>query len=207
MLDKDTVRSIHKIYSGGTKHNNNGENLGFGFIHYALIRNLRPSRILVVGSQRGYIPAIVALACRDENKGHVDFVDAGYDASEANNWGGVGAWKEVNADYWKPLGLEDWITLHVCRTQDFQPHPEGYGYIYIDGDHSYEGVKHDYETFWPWLSLGGFMAFHDVCVDKESHYGNFGVKKFWKEIAKDEHLTIDLSSGLGLLKKCTNTVI
>ena len=34
-----------------------------------------------------------------------------------------------------------------------------YGYVYIDGDHSYRGVKLDFEMFWPQLIRGGFWQF------------------------------------------------
>ena len=34
--------------------------------------------------------------------------------------------------------------------------------IFIDGDHSYEGVKSDFERTIPWLEQGGIVAFHDT---------------------------------------------
>jgi methyltransferase family protein len=54
-------------------------NLGYGWIHYGLIRALKPDRVLVIGSRYGFIPAICALACKDNRKGMVEFVDVGYD--------------------------------------------------------------------------------------------------------------------------------
>ncbi len=46
-------------------------------------------------------------------------------------------------------------------------------FLFIDGDHRYEGVKSDYEIWWPRVSEGGVVAFHD------STYA--GVKVFMKE--------------------------
>lgn len=45
------------------------------------------------------------------------------------------------------------------------------GLIYIDGDHSYEGVRTDMLVYWGKLVVGGILAFHD--------YGNpvYGVNK------------------------------
>jgi len=34
--------------------------------------------------------------------------------------------------------------------------------LFIDGDHSYEGVKMDYDLWSPFVSLHGFVAFHDI---------------------------------------------
>ena len=75
-------------------HNNDyaKNNLGFGLFHYAFIRNIRPANVLVVGSQRGYVPSICGVACRDEGAGTVDFVDAGSSIDETTAWGGGGSW-------------------------------------------------------------------------------------------------------------------
>lgn len=34
--------------------------------------------------------------------------------------------------------------------------------VFIDADHSYEGVKRDFEAWYPKVVVGGFFAFHDV---------------------------------------------
>lgn len=54
--------------------------------------------------------------------------------------------------------------------------------LFIDGDHSYEGVREDFFSFYPLVRRGGFIALHDI-VDSEYHRerGCF-VAKFWKEI-------------------------
>lgn len=38
--------------------------------------------------------------------------------------------------------------------------------VFIDGDHSYCGVKHDFEKVSPWIIEGGTLAFHD-CIHFE----------------------------------------
>ncbi|MBF0344480.1 MAG: class I SAM-dependent methyltransferase [Nitrospirae bacterium] len=35
-------------------------------------------------------------------------------------------------------------------------------FVFIDGDHSFEGVKSDFLTYWPLLSNDGVLAIHDV---------------------------------------------
>ena len=48
--------------------------IGLGLLHYSLIRIIKPKRILCIGSLRGFIPVLCALACQDNEKGFVDFV-------------------------------------------------------------------------------------------------------------------------------------
>ena len=202
MIDPKIV-SIIRHYYHARGHNNDYDknNLGFGFIHYSLIRNLRPDRVLCVGSQRGYVPAICGLACKDEGKGHVDFVDLGLELGEKNSWGGIGIWKRATNDYWWRLGVEDWITIHNCSTAQFKP--KEYDYISLDGDHSYEGIKRDKLLFWPHLNKGGIMAITNSDEDKMTRYGKCGVKKFWQDMERDykQHINLKISSGLGLLQK------
>jgi len=117
--------------------------------------------------------------------------------------GGIGLWKRVTPAYWDRLGIRDWITLYVSRSEDFSP-PGTYGYIYLDADHSFEGVTRDFERTWPWLQEGGMMAFHDIAVEREDYpCGAFGVRRFWQEriVPAFEHLSFDFSAGLGIVKK------
>jgi cephalosporin hydroxylase len=70
-------------------------------------------------------------------------------------------------------------------------------FLFIDGDHSYEGVKKDFEMYSPLVRKGGIIAFHDIIPDYHTRYGiktsswAGEVYKFWNEIkGKYEHLEI-----------------
>lgn len=187
--------------------NKKTRNLGYGWIHYGLIRLLKPSRVLCVGSRYGFIPAICALACRDNGKGIVDFVDAGFDQNihGYNHWGGVGTWKKINPDkYFGKMNLNKHIKLHVMTTEKFKKkYPKRkWGYIHLDGDHSYKGIKFDYRSFWPSLKASGFMAFHDIKTKKLGGF-DYGVERFWKELkTKNKNkLEFDGKCGLGVIQK------
>lgn len=56
---------------------------------------------------------------------------------------------------------------------------ESLGLVYIDCDHSYEGVKADIEAWLPKLVTGGIMAFHDY------ENRSYGVKQAVQEFCKD----------------------
>lgn len=55
-----------------------------------------------------------------------------------------------------------------------------YDWIFVDGDHSYEGVKQDFENYAPMLSYRGVMVFHDI-VPHTRHKG-IEVWRFWEEL-------------------------
>ncbi len=52
--------------------------------------------------------------------------------------------------------------------------------LFIDADHSYEGVKKDYELYSPLMRSGGVIAFHDIV--KFPDYTQVKVKDFWDEV-------------------------
>lgn len=53
-------------------------------------------------------------------------------------------------------------------------------YLFIDGDHRYEGVKSDFERYGPLVRRGGLIAFHDIVTGPPGHVG--GVPDFWREV-------------------------
>lgn len=60
--------------------------------------------------------------------------------------------------------------------------------LFLDGDHSYEGVKADFDLYSPLVGPGGVVVFHDIVPDFRSRYGfqtasdSGGVPQFWQEI-------------------------
>lgn len=183
--------------------------LGYGWIHYALICNFRPKRILCIGSKYGFIPAVCALGCRDNAFGKVDFVDAGFDIDDFDgpdvHWGGIGFWKKSRPKkYFGKFRIEKYIDLHVMKSEDFaKKFPNRrYDYIHIDGDHSYKGVKSDFKLFWPRLNKNGFMAFHDIASpDKDGNV--YGIRDFWEELKIKNKVAFEFNKdpGLGIIQK------
>ena len=61
--------------------------------------------------------------------------------------------------------------------------PDPLNFIYIDGDHSYEGCDTDLHLWWPRLAAGGILAGHDF-----SPGGFPGVVRAVKEFAARENI-------------------
>lgn len=212
LIKRTISKKLIKIYDGDEGHAVNFTQyfLGFGLIHYALVRNIKPTNILCIGSCKGYIPAILALACKDNSLGHVDFVDAAYSQYEntdhKKHWRGIGFWKKVDPkEHFAKIKVDQYIDTHIMTTKEYAKKfpKKKYQYIYIDGDHSYEGVKLDYKLFWPKLDKNGFMVFHDVVAQGYLDEGLFGIWKFWQELKSENKIIFPFpkESGLGILQK------
>ena len=68
--------------------------------------------------------------------------------------------------------------------------------LHIDGLHTYDAVKHDFETWRAKLSTRGVILFHDTAQTRD----DFGVYKLWAEIAPQfPHAHFEHDSGLGVL--------
>jgi predicted O-methyltransferase YrrM len=55
-------------------------------------------------------------------------------------------------------------------------------FLFIDGDHSYEGVKQDFEMYSPLVRKGGLVAFHDVAGGPGYERWAGGVPIFWRQV-------------------------
>ena len=70
--------------------------------------------------------------------------------------------------------------------------------LHIDGYHSYDAVKHDFESWRPKLAPGAVVLFHDTNVRD----AGFGVWKFWEELQENYSCTFEFyhAYGLGILQ-------
>jgi cephalosporin hydroxylase len=78
-------------------------------------------------------------------------------------------------------------------------------FVFIDGDHSYEGVKTDFEMFSRLVRRGGIIALHDIVINLAET--GCEVSKFWNEIKQTKYECSEIVgdwnqgwSGIGLLQ-------
>jgi predicted O-methyltransferase YrrM len=162
-------------------------NLGFGFLFYGFARLLRPERVLVIGSKAGFSVVLFALGLMDNigagitqvfcydtelkragQPGNVFFVDPSFsaDRNEPGHWHGIGFWddEERVRKHWETFGVGDFVSHYKMTSAEFLNHPQcrDFDLVYIDGDHSREGVLHDFLEYHSKLSENAIVLAHDV---------------------------------------------
>lgn len=105
--------------------------------------------------------------------------------------------------------------VHLLRADSHEPqtlnaikellHGNPLDFLFIDGDHRYEGVKADYEMYAPLVAQGGLIGFHDIVTGPAHEVG--GVPAFWQEL-KQKHSAHEFVAnwkqggyGIGLIQK------
>ena len=89
----------------------------------------------------------------------------------------VDSYKNSYSEYTKALEiLRQWenklvwcIDDSVNASKDFEDN--FFDFVYIDGDHSYDGVKRDIYAYWPKVKKGGAISGHDYNPRWESMKG------------------------------------
>jgi methyltransferase family protein len=205
--DRAVVSAIKDRFApdGGAnrEHNAMPESLGFGLIHYGLVTNLKPERALVIGSRYGYVPSIIALALRANGSGELDFVDANYsDAVDGfeTAYGGVGHWQGDPGTGFAEFGLGDVVRVHVKTSAEFFAGCENrYGYVYLDGNHGYEGCRFDFEQAVRLAEDHAPIVLHDTLVTDP----RFGVGRLVAELETErfDRIVIPAWPGLAIVQE------
>ncbi len=143
------------------------------------IEKLHPKRALEIGTANG---GTLFLLCR---LSHPEARLMSVDLPEGKFGGGYPAWKLPLYEKFALPGQK----LNLERADSHQPASlakvkEFFGdkqldYLFIDGDHTYEGVKQDFEMYSPLVRPGGLIVFHDI-VEHPSSVCQ--VDKFWEEV-------------------------
>lgn len=153
--------------------------MGDGIIIYALIQHLRSKNCVCIGSGGGYIPRIMTQARIDLHKQGI------FDGNGDYNWGDIGATYVVDAcngvggdtdinneeSFYRknfyPRFIKD--TSENAYYNFFVLQDIKIDFLFIDGDHSYEGVKRDFELYTQLLTENGVIIIHDTDENYENN--------------------------------------
>jgi len=165
--------------------------LGDGLLIYSIIHYMRAKVCVCLGSGGGFIPRIMTQA-------RLDLHDSGiFEGKKEFNWGDIGSTFLVDAtngvggevDYLEeasffrskfyPRFIND--TTENAYYNFFIKEDIKIDYLHIDADHSYDGVKKDFELYSNIISENGIISIHDT--DK-NYSKNYIVSKDLKEQKK-----------------------
>lgn len=149
---------------------------------YEMVRELKPENTLEIGVRQAQSTRSI-LAALDHNKhGLHTSVDLG-DRSDRV--------PEILVPYWRQTIGNSHLKETLAKVSD-----RTYQFLLIDGDHTYEGVKRDYEMYSPLVEPGGYILFHDT------HNINEGVPQFWAELECPSKLELKYGiAGMGIIQK------
>jgi O-antigen biosynthesis protein len=168
-----------------------------GHIPFAfwLVKTLRPRTILELGTHRGnsYCAFCQAIATLQLNA----------QAFAVDTWKGdihmapeVGVLEDLQAYHDPRFGSFSTLLRMTFDEAREMIEDRSIDLLHIDGAHTYEAVKHDFENWTSALSSRSVVLFHDTCVRRDE----YGVWRLWNELsAKHPSFEFRHSFGLGVL--------
>jgi hypothetical protein len=201
--------------------------LGDGMLVYSFIQFIRAKICVCIGTGGGFIPRIMT-------QSRYDLWEQGiFEGKNTNEWGDIGTTIIVDAANGVG-GYTDWTEENSFLRIHFQPQviletserafydyfvrqDIKIDYLHIDGDHSYEGVKKDFELYSTIMSENGIITIHDtdqkyqdtfiIAEEAKKDFVTFdGPAKFIKELEKNtEWNLVNLKNFRTFTSKATST--
>ncbi len=172
---------------------------------YGLARSLKPKVCVEIGSARGKSACAVGLALRRNGGGKLYAIDP-HSVTTWNDTNSVDSFAIISENL-RQAGVTEFVEI-VRKTSGAAAKgwDKKIDLIFIDGDHSYEGVKADWELFLPHLNEFGVVIFHDTLwdlrPDGQHDRADMGVPRFVEELRAAGYpvITIDQNFGVSLVQ-------
>jgi len=172
---------------------------------------MKPRVCVEIGSARGRSACFVGLALKENRKGHLYAIDP-HTKTNWNDSESVDTY-DILQDNLKRFGLGDYVTIvRKTSAEACVDWSEEIDVIFIDGDHSYEGVKADWELFLPFLGESSVVIFHDtlwdIKPDPRWQRDDMGVPRFVDELRAAGYpvITIERDFGVSLVQPVKNGI-
>ena len=209
LINTDLVKNI--ITNNGEEgsvpyrwtHGANDIEMGDGLLVYSFIQFIRAKTCVCIGSGGGFIPRIMTQSRKDMWEMGI------FGGNPDVSWGDIGCTYVVDANNGiggkSDIGDEEsFFRKHfhprvILETSErafydfFIRQGIRIDYLHIDGDHSYEGVKRDFELYSTIMNPNGIISIHDtdseyqstfiVTDDEKNNFHSFdGPVKFIEEL-------------------------
>jgi predicted O-methyltransferase YrrM len=169
---------------------------------YSMARSLKPNVCVEIGSARGRSACFVGLALAANGGGKLFAIDP-HTKTDWNDSQSIETLPIMQA-HLESLNLTPYVEI-VRKTsgEAAENWTDKIDMLFIDGDHSYEGVRRDWELFSPHVSPFGVVVFHDTIWDvdqessKEYRREDMGVPRFVEELRREGYPIITFPKDCG----------
>jgi predicted O-methyltransferase YrrM len=168
---------------------------------HGLVRAARPRVVVEIGSARGRSTCAMALACRQNGVGKVYAIDP----HTENDWS-EGYGNSTMA--FLTARLAEYELTPWCEVMRMTSSEAAAGWnlpidmIFIDGDHTYEGVEQDFDSFRPWFTSRALVVFHDTLweyeQDDQEQRPNIGVPRYMEKLRAEGYHSVTIPAPHGL---------
>ena len=168
---------------------------------YGLARSVKPRVCVEIGSARGKSACAIGLALRRNGFGTLYAIDP-HSQTDWNDTDSVDSMRFLKENLQR-AGVNEFVRIVRKTSGDAAAGwNEKIDLIFIDGDHSYDGVKADWERFVPHVSQFGVVVFHDTLWDMTSgsplQREDMGVPRFVDELRTAGYPVITINQDFGV---------
>lgn len=163
-----------------------------------LVEALRPRLVVELGTYYGasycsFCQAMARLGLAAEA-----FAVDTWEGDPHNGWYGDEIFRSLQAYHDSRYGAFSTLVRSSFSEARGRFSDESIDLLHIDGFHTYEAVRDDFESWLPKVSPGGIVLLHDT----EERKADFGVWRFWEELqARFPTFSFQHGHGLGVLAK------
>jgi predicted O-methyltransferase YrrM len=175
------------------------------YLLYGLVKSAKPAVVVEIGSARGRSTCFIGMALKENGSGKLYAIDP----HTRNLWNDEDSVYTYNTLF-RNVGkfeLESYVEIMKATSEEIarQWHLP-IDILFIDGDHSYEGVKRDWEVFSQFVQPFGCVVFHDTLwdlkPDPKYRRPDMGVPRFVDELRLMGYpaITLDRDFGVSLIQ-------
>jgi predicted O-methyltransferase YrrM len=170
---------------------------------YGLVRSQQPKVCVEIGSARGKSACFISRALEDNGgEGKLYAIDP-HTQTQWNDHESVNSY-DIMKQNLEAFGVSHRVEIvreysgNAARNWN-----KPIDMLFIDGDHSYEGCKADWDLFSPHVSQFGVVIFHDTIwevgqVEEKYRRSDMGVPKFTDELRRQGYPVITIPTFCGL---------
>ena len=168
---------------------------------YGLVRAMKPATCVEIGSARGRSACFIAMALRENGGGRLHAIDP-HQPTAWNDTGAVDTLAVMQRDL-ERLRLAPYVEiLRATSGEAAAGWTRPIDLLFIDGDHSYDGVRRDWDLFVPHMAEFGVVVFHDTIWDARPdprwHRPDMGVPRFVEELRTAGFPVVTLARDCGV---------